>query len=206
MKRFLRWLGRVVGSALTCAMVIVLLPHLSRIAAKLLPDEDGAAIRVSAILAEKFETGGRLETLTVDAQGVLNYDIRAAFIGSVANISINYRYAASFGIDLRQVSIQLEGDVITFALPQPEVLQDSLRPDEVYRDDFWYPGFSDDDYERILEEERVSCRNRYLDGDYSQQLWEASVSVFEETIAPWLTNIQHDLSFRYIPADPPAQV
>lgn len=203
MKGFLRWLAKIVGSAVTIVLVIVLFPHISRFASKLMPNEAGAAIKTSAILADKLESSARLETLRVEADGVLNYDIQAAFIGSVANINATYKYEASFGIDLRKVVLQTAGNEITFILPEPEVLQDSLTPNEIYRDDFWYPGFSDADYEKLMEDERLACRNAYLSGENAEQLWNATVSVFTDTISAWLKNSNADLTFRYERANTP---
>ena len=105
MKAFMRWLSRIFGSAITIVLVIVLFPHLSRLAAKFMPDESGSAIKASAILSEKLEHSSRLETFRVSADGVLNYDIQAAFIGTVATINASYRYDASFGIDLQKVKM-----------------------------------------------------------------------------------------------------
>lgn len=197
MRAFMRWIGRIIGSALTIVLVIILFPHLSRLAAEFMPDESGAAIKASAILAEKLEQSSRLETLRVSADGVLNYDIQAAFIGSVANINASYCYDASFGIDLQKVQMQASGNELTFYLPETEVLLDSLTPSEVYRDDFWYPGFSDQDYENLLENERLLCRERYLSGEYEETLWQASIEAFEKTITPWISSIQGQLVFRY---------
>lgn len=197
MRAFMRWLGRILGSAITIVLVIVLFPHLSRLAAKFMPDESGAAIKASAILAEKLEHSSRLETFRVSADGVLNYDIQAAFIGSVATINASYRYDASFGIDLQKVKMQASGSEITFFLPEIEVLLDSVTPSEVYRDDFWYPGFSDQDYEKLFEDERLSCQEKYLSGEYREKLWQASIEAFEQTIAPWLNSIHGQLVFHY---------
>lgn len=197
MKAFMRWLSRIIGSAITIVLVIVLFPHLSRLAAKFMPDESGSAIKASAILSEKLEHSSRLETFRVSADGVLNYDIQAAFIGTVATINARYRYDASFGIDLQKVMMQASGNEITFFLPEVEVLMDNLTPSEIYRDDFWYPGFSDQDYERLLETERLNCREKYLSGEYQEQLWQASLDAFEQTIASWLTSIHSQLVFHY---------
>lgn len=199
MKALLRWFGRIVGSVLTISLVIILFPHLSRIAATIMPDESGAAIKASAILSEKLANSSRLETMQISAEGVLNYDIQAAFIGSVATINAAYRYEASFGIDLQKVQMQATGDEITFLLPEAEVLLDSLTPVEVYRNDFWYPGFSDQDYEKLMENERIKCRERYLSAEYQEQLWQASINAFESTIAPWLTAIHAPVIFHYEP-------
>ena len=197
MKALLRWLAKIVGSALTLVLVIVLFPHISRIAARLLPDESGAAIKASAILAEKLENSSRLETMKVQADGVLNYDIQAAFIGTVANINASYQYNGSFGIDLKAVAIQADGNDLTFILPLPEVIQDSLTPDEVHRNDFWYPGFSDQDYEQLMEAERLVCRERYLSGEYADQLWSATLAAFQQTIAPWIQHAAPSLVLNY---------
>ena len=197
MKSFFRWLGKVIGSALTIILVIVLFPHISKLAARLMPDESGAAIKVSAILAQRLESSARLETLKVQEEGVLNYDIQAALIGSVANINASYVYEASFGIDLSKVLLQPSGDQLVFILPEPELIQDNLTPKEVYRDDFWFPGFSDSDYEKLMENERVSRRDIYLNGEKLEQLKAATIAAFESTIQVWLQDVDAALSFQY---------
>ena len=197
MKSFFRWLGKVIGSALTIILVIVLFPHISKLAARLMPDESGAAIKASAILAQRLESSARLETLKVQEEGVLNYDIQAALIGSVANINASYVYEASFGIDLSKVLLQPSGDQLVFILPEPELIQDNLTPKEVYRDDFWFPGFSDSDYEKLMENERVARRDIYLNGEKLEQLKAATIAAFESTIQVWLQNVDAALSFQY---------
>ena len=197
MKSFFRWLGKVIGSALTIILVIVLFPHISKLAARLMPDESGAAIKASAILAQRLESSARLETLKVQEEGVLNYDIQAALIGSVANINASYVYEASFGIDLSKVLLQPSGDQLIFILPEPELIQDNLTPKEVYRDDFWFPGFSDSDYEKLMENERVARRDIYLNGEKLEQLKAATIAAFESTIQVWLQNVDAALSFQY---------
>lgn len=201
MKACFRWLAKVLGSALTIILVIVLFPHVSKIAANLLPDESGAAIKASAILSSKLENCARLETLKVEDVGVLNYDIQAALIGSVANINVSYNYDASFGIDLSKVTMVPSGNMITFTLPPAELLQDSLTPKEVYRNDYWFPGFSDEDYEKLLQEERLARREVYLNGEQKEKLWNATVAAFEQTISAWLQSVNASLSFNYIQAE-----
>lgn len=200
MKAFLRWIAKIVGSTLTIILVIILFPYVSRIAGKLLPDESASAIKTSMILASKLENSSRLETLTVSEDGVIHYDIRAAFIGSVGTVDAAYRYEASFGIDLSKVMMQVSGKKIVFILPQPELIQDTLTPSEVYHDDFWYKGFTFEDYEKLLEAERIGRRNVYLSGENEALLWDSTVSAFEKTIAQWLSNVKDSLSFEYVKA------
>lgn len=202
MKAFLRWLAKAVGGALTAILVIVLFPYATRLADALLPDEGGAAIRASAVLASKMENSARLETLKVEEDGVLHYDIRAAFIGSVAEVNVTYKYEASFGIDLGQVTMQVMDGEIIFTLPQPTLIQDVLTPGEVYKEDFWYKGFSLEDYERLLESERVARREVYLTGENSEQLWDATVSAFENTVAVWLKNMNGNVKLTCLRAQP----
>jgi hypothetical protein len=196
MRAFFRWLARTVGSAVTIVLVIVLFPHISRLAARLLPDESGAAIRASAVLSTRLENSARLESLQVDETGVIAYDIKAALIGTVANIHVHYDYQASFGIDLRQVQLRIESGKLVFLLPEPELIQDALTPQEVARNDFWYPGFSDEDYQKLLEDERLIRRSHYLSGDGNAALRSATIEAFRSTIAAWMSEVDPNLTYQ----------
>lgn len=197
MKALLRWLAKILGSALTVILIVILFPYVSRWAERLLPDESGAAIKASVILASELENSARLETLKVKEDGVLNYDIRAAFIGTVAEVNVKYQYEASFGIDLTKVSMQVSGTEIIFTLPQPELIQDTLTPNEVYQEDFWYKGFTLQDYEKLLENERCTRRKVYLSGEQSSSLWEATIAAFDKTVIAWLQNVNGNLKWSY---------
>lgn len=197
MKALLRWLAKILGSALTVILIVILFPYVSRWAERLLPDESGAAIKASVILASELENSARLETLKVKEDGVLNYDIRAAFIGTVAEVNVKYQYEASFGIDLTKVSMQVSGNEIIFTLPQPELIQDTLTPNEVYQKDFWYKGFTLQDYEKLLEDERCIRREVYLSGEQSSSLWEATIAAFDKTVIAWLQNVNGNLKWSY---------
>ena len=197
MRSFFRWIAKVIGSAMTIVLVIVLLPHAARLIGQIIPDESGAAIKASAIIAARMEESARLETCRVEEEGVLNYDIRAAIIGTVANINVRYKYAGSFGLDLSKVQMQVADNELIFRLPEPEVIQDALTPMESYRDDFWYPGFSDDDYGKLLEDERLTRREAHLTGDKGQQLEAVSQRMFESTIAAWIQSANANVKIRF---------
>ncbi len=200
MKAFLRWLAKVVGSAVSVILIVVLFPYVSRLASKYLPDESGAAIRTSAILATELANSARLETLRVVEDGVINYDIRAAFLGTVATVNVTYKYEGSFGIDLQKVQMQVEEHTITFILPRAEVIQDVLTPNEVYKEDFWYKGFTLEDYENLLETERLARRDVYLSGENQERLWEATIDAFKATIEPWIADAAGSVEFVYTQA------
>ena len=99
-----------------------------------MPDESAAAIRASVVLSQKLEQSAKLETLHVTEEGALNYEVKAAFLGTVASINADYTYEGSFGIDLQQVTMTRDGSVLTLTLPAPELLLDSLTPADITRD------------------------------------------------------------------------
>ena len=127
MKRIGKWLLGLITSALTLVLVIVLLPYAAKWVARIMPDESAAAIRASVVLSQKLEQSAKLETLHVTEEGALNYEVKAAFLGTVASINADYTYEGSFGIDLQQVTITRDGSVLTLTLPAPELLLDSLK-------------------------------------------------------------------------------
>ena len=179
MKRIGKWLLGLITSALTLVLVIVLLPYAAKWVARIMPDESAAAIRASVVLSQKLEQSAKLETLHVTEEGALNYEVKAAFLGTVASINADYTYEGSFGIDLQQVTMTRDGSVLTLILPAPELLLDSLTPADITRDSALYPYLDDNDLQRVLEDERVSCRERYLSGERAAELWDATVAAME---------------------------
>ena len=175
MKRIGKWLLGLITSALTLVLVIVLLPY-------------AATIRASVVLSQKLEQSAKLETLHVTEEGALNYEVKAAFLGTVASINADYTYEGSFGIDLQQVTMTRDGAVLTLTLPAPELLLDSLTPADITRDSALYPYLDDNDLQRVLEDERVSCRERYLSGERAEQLWDATVAAMEATVLQWMAD------------------
>lgn len=195
MKGILRWFAKIIGSAITLVLVFVMLPYAVKFAAKLMPDESGAAIKASAVIAAKLESSARLETLRVEEEGVLDYSVKPAFLPTVAEITAKYKYEASFGVDLSKVTIRITGNHLTFTLPPCELIQDSITPTEIYRDDYWYPWIKDEKYEKLFEDERIARRGIYLSGDKQTTLWDATVEAFEKTIAPWMQELNGQLTF-----------
>ena len=134
LKGLAKWLGGIVGGALTVMLVIVLMPYAGSLADTLLPDVSGLYIRNAAILSQQLEESARLETLVVTGEGVMSASVDALFFGTVSTVNADYTYTGSYGIDLQKVEISLHGNQVVFTLPQPEVLADSIEYGEVYRD------------------------------------------------------------------------
>jgi len=197
MRAILRWAARVLGTAAATVLVIVALPHASRLMSAILPDLSGAAMNASITLSHRMEESARLETSVVRDEGILNSTTEALFIGQVQSVTIQYVYEASLGIDLKKVDMRLDGRTITFTLPEPEILQDSLTPTSMVRDDFWYP-LTDERRMKLLEDEKAKCREKTLK-EYasSDAAWQNTVSALSATVEGWLGTGYPGVIFRY---------
>lgn len=187
MKRLLRYLARVAATALTIVLIVVLLPYASRWASSILPDLGGAALNTSILLSHQMQESARLETATVEDEGVLNASTNAMFLGTVQNVTIQYMYRASLGIDLRKVEIKVEGSTVTLLLPEIEILSDSLTPVQTVKDDFWYP-LTEERRQKLLQDELDKCRERCLT-EYatSDEAWQNTVSALSDTVSAWVS-------------------
>ncbi len=201
MKALLKWLGRTVGSALTLVLVIVLLPHASRLMNSVLPDLSGAAVTASATLARNLQQSARLETTLVAEEGVLESSTDALFLGQVQQVTVRYTYRASLGIDLSRVQVKVTGNTITLLLPAMEVLSDSLTPEDVSKDDFWYP-LTEERLQTLLRQEQERCRAYYLEEHaQSEQAWADAVAALEGTVSRWITlgNDRITIEYAHLP-------
>ncbi len=197
MKRIGKWLAGVLASALSLVLIIVLLPYASKLVTWLIPDDSAAALRASAVLSQKLEETAMLETMHISEEGVMQYEIKAAFIGAVASIDAAYTYEASFGINLKEVKIELNGDVLTLILPEPTLILDSLTPTNIQSDSTLYPYLDDNDVQQALEDQRLECRERYFSGDQAEVLRNATIAAMESTVSQWLEKASLYTSVQY---------
>ena len=197
MKPFFRWLGKILATALCIVLIVVLLPYASKLASAVLPDLSGAALNTSLLLSHKMESSARLETGIVEDEGILNSTTNAMFIGQVQSVTMKYLYRASIGIDLSKVQMNVRGNTITLTLPQPEILNDSITPQQVEKDDFWYP-LTEERRQKLLDDEITLCRQRCL-SEYaaSQEAWSNTVAAMENTVAGWLGIAKAGVTVRY---------
>ena len=185
-KRIGRWLARIVAGAISTVLVIVLLPWGAKLAWRYLPDLSGYTEVAAQTLSRRFEESARLETLRVEEEGVLASSTSALFLGTVQQVTIRYRYEASLGIDLRRVAVSAQGHTLTLTLPPMEVLSDSLTPESVDRNDFWYP-LTDRRRQTLLDQERLACRTRCLEEQLaSPDAWDQLCRTLDATLAQWL--------------------
>ncbi|MBR3764742.1 MAG: DUF4230 domain-containing protein [Clostridia bacterium] len=197
LKGLAKWLGGIVGGALTVMLVIVLMPYAGSLADTLLPDVSGLYIRNAAILSQQLEESARLETLVVTGEGVMSASVDALFFGTVSTVNADYTYTGSYGIDLQKVEISLHGNQVVFTLPQPEVLADSIDYGEVYRDGFLDGAVRLDDKElhALFEAEKDKWRQQYLTGEHAPELQQACISAFERTILAWMSQANSRLTY-----------
>ena len=196
MKAFLKWISGIIGTALCLVLIVVMLPYASRWAAQVIPDLTGAAMTTSATLSRKLAQSARLECIQADREGVLESTVDALLIGTVQSVQIAYDYHASIGIDLSKVQIRVEGSRITLILPDMEVISDSLTPTQIDRKDFWYP-LTDERREKLLEEERLACREAEIEAAKSDEGWNSVISALESTVSGWMTSENSRLTIDY---------
>ena len=199
MKSILKWVAGIVGTALSLVLVIVLLPYAADLAEKVMPGIEAAAQRTAGELRHSMTNSRRLETIRVSDTDVVSNEFEIA--GVVwGGISFRYEYKASYGIDLAKVELLVSGSTITMLLPEPELILDELVPSDVSRDDFWV-RITDAEYERIMEREKLLCRDRYLSGDRREELWSATMQAMSETVSTWLTTIDPRITIEYAKLD-----
>jgi len=183
--RPLRFLLRIVSTALIISLVLVFLPRLTRLAGRLWPDP-ARTERVSELLSHELKDSARLETLTVDDQGVLTATVQAALIGEVQRVTMDYDYRASVGVDLTKVRLSAEDGILTLYLPPFEILSDSLTPTHVDRQDFWYP-LTEKRRAQLIEEEKASRADAILaEVISSDDVWNRTVGTLSGLIRSWL--------------------
>ena len=193
-----RWAAKVVGRALALVLAIVLLPYASRLAALLLADVNTRGSMVSEVLYRHME-----ETALVDDEGRMTATVDALLVGTVQRVTIRYRYEASLGIDLSRVKVTAEGGTVTVALPPLEVLNDSLTPLQVDRQDFWYP-LTEKRRSRLLQEELERCRAHYLaENSETETAWQHTLHVVDETFSAWIGAVAGDVRLRYVRLEDP---
>ena len=183
--RPLRFLLRIVSTALIISLVLVFLPRLTRLVGRLWPDP-ARTERVSELLSHELKDSARLETLTVDDRGVLTATVQAALIGEVQRVTMDYDYHASVGVDLTKVRLSAEDGVLTLYLPPFEILSDSLTPTHVDRQDFWYP-LTEKRRAQLIEEEKASRADAILaEVGSSDDVWNRTVGTLSGLIRSWL--------------------
>ena len=181
----LRFLLRTLSTALVLTLMIVMLPRIARLVGRIWPDP-ARTERVSEILRHELRDSARLETLTVDDQGVLTATVQAALIGEVQRVTIDYDYHASIGVDLTRVRVTAENGVLTLTLPPFEMLSDSLTPTRIDRQDFWYP-LTEKRRAKLLEEERQKrAENALTEANGDPAIWQRTEDTLRGLIDSWL--------------------
>lgn len=195
MKAILKWLAGVVGTVIALVATIALLPYGSDLVNAIMPDVTSAAERTAAVLSSKMVEKTRLESIFVTETGTVNHEF-VLYSVSMGNVTFDYEYSASFGIDLSKVQMIVSGGRIVFLLPEPELILDSL---DTSNNSVRAPlvHISNEDFNGLVEQERIRCRERYTSGEKRQELWDASVRAMQNTVEMWLTEVDSRLTFEY---------
>ena len=186
MKKTGKWMLSVVGKTMIVVLTIVLLPFAGQLFRLILPDVAGEIKTQSRILEQKLDSSQRLEVTKVEEDGVLEAKTNVIIFGTVGKTTIRYRYTASIGIDLKQVTLTPDSDRIIFFLPEPVILNDGIEATEVEKKNFWSHAI-DKSTETLLDEQKKKSREKYLNEEgYTERLWEDTQKAFEETLCKWL--------------------
>lgn len=200
MKTVLRWLAKILATAIILSLIIVLTPHIGKLVGKLLPDVKGESIRVAATLSRKLEDASMLVTKTVTETGVISDEKMMSDTEVAAAVYIDYTYAASFGVDLSRTRIETTSTKIIMHLPEPELIfVDSIHQDAIERKavaNTWVKH-SDEEVQQLLDDQKGKCREAYLTGEYMQELRAASERAVDTTIAEWIKEIDSRLTIEY---------
>ncbi|MBQ8159624.1 MAG: DUF4230 domain-containing protein [Clostridia bacterium] len=198
MKRFAKWLGKIVARVLVLVLTIVLLPYASKYINRWMPDGTQSAVTLSAILERHMESSQRLETAVVEDTGVLTSTVDAKFIGAVQKVTFYYTYRASLGIDLTKIEISQTGSRLEISIPEIEVLQDSLEPTSVEKDDFWFP-LTEKRRMQLLEDEKLKCRTHYLEENAeNQQAKEYAAESLKSFISQFIGTSFQEVEITYL--------
>lgn len=182
--RPVRFVVRLVSTALILALTLAFLPYATRWAAQLWPDP-ARTTRVSEILRHELNQSARLETMTVDEQGTMTAGVQAALIGEVQRVTIDYDYHASIGVDLEEATVTSKGSVVTVSLPELEILSDALTPTQVDRQDFWYPLTEKRRSQLLAQEKEIRGQNA-LEEANSTQAQQGMIQHLQKLIQSWI--------------------
>lgn len=176
----------IVGRAIALILVILLLPFAKPLFHLILPGITGEIDTQCKILEKKLESSQRLEVTRVEESGVLESKTNVILLGTVGRTTIDYKYTASFGIDLNSVVFSPDADRIVFYLPDPVVLNEGIEAVRVDRRDFFSHAI-DKSTEELLSEQKTKCREHYLtDPESRERFWTDTKKAFEETLCKWL--------------------
>ena len=194
----LRWLGRVTATVAAIYLAILLFPWAARGLFGIWPDA-GRARLVSETLSRELASSSRLETLTIDEQGVIGSTL-SVFFGDVQRVTIYYDYHASLGIDLSEVTVTAEGNEVVLYLPPMLLLSDSLTPTETVKWDV-LAGLSEKRRQKLMDDERQSRREAALETAASEEGWTRTCEVLRNLCTEWVSGLDADVSFRFAPKD-----
>ncbi len=194
----LRWLGRVTATLLAIYLAILLFPWASRNLFAIWMD-GGRARVVSKTLSRELASSSRLETLTIDEQGVISSTL-SVFFGDVQQVTIYYDYHASLGIDLSEVTVAAEGNEVVLYLPPLVLLSDSLTPTETVKWDV-LRALSEKRRQKLMDDERQSRRAAALETAASEEGWQRTCEVLRNLCTEWVSGLDAGVSFRFMPKE-----
>ena len=184
MKQIMRFILRIISFALIICLVIVLMPNITRLLEKLLPDIHTNTRLTTARISQEIRKMGELTSLELTDTGSFTASLPALIFGEAQRVTVPYEYSLSMGIDLSSIEFEAAQSTIRVLVPPAKVLRDELtvtgEPDV---SDFFFP-LTNERYQQILDEQAAGFKKAYEeDADLLQKAWHSAVEKLQKLLS-----------------------
>ncbi len=195
MKRFGKWLLRVLATALGIALAVFIVRYgWDWVNGSIL---GGKYRRATEIIAHEMLKGGEMTSLKYSDQAVMESSTRALLIGDVQKVTVPYAYEIGLGIRLDQVTVEAKEDGVAVTVPKAKMIYDSFQvTGEPKVSDFLYP-LSESRYQEMLNEQEKECREKYLSNEeYLDAAWGEACALIRAQAEQWTGEKELNLVFK----------
>ena len=195
MKRFGKWLLRVLATALGIALAVFIVRYgWEWVNGSIL---GGKYRRATEIISHEMLKGGEMTSLKYSDQAVMESSTRALLIGDVQKVTVPYAYEIGLGIRLDQVTVEAKEDGVAVTVPKARMVYDSFQvTGEPKVSDFLYP-LSESRYQEMLNEQEKECREKYLSNEeYLDAAWDEACALIRAQAEQWTGEKELNLVFQ----------
>ena len=195
MKRFGKWLLRVLATALGIALAVFIVRYgWDWVNGSIV---GGKYRRATEIIAHEMLKGGEMTSLKYSDQAVMESSTRALLIGDVQKVTVPYAYEIGLGIRLDQVTVEAKEDGVAVTVPKARMVYDSFQvTGEPKVSDFLYP-LSESRYQEMLNEQEKECREKYLSNEeYLDAAWDEACALIRAQAEQWTGEKELNLVFQ----------
>ena len=195
MKRFGKWLLRVLATAAGIALAVFIVRYgWDWVNGSVL---GGKYKRATEIISHEMLKGGEMTSVKYFDQAVMESSTKALLIGDVQKVTVPYAYEIGLGIQMDRVTVEAKEDGIAVAVPKAKMIYDSFQvTGEPKVSDFLYP-LSKSRYQEMLDAQAKECREKYLSGDeFLNAAWEEACALIRAQAEQWTGEKELKLVFQ----------